>query len=124
MKAFIFIRIRLSALIISLFIIPTLNYAQEVLIIWDNSPTYSATVALKTSLENQGFIVTMSSVNESSWNNTNPSLTGFDVVIRLNGSSYSSEIPAAGQTALVDFVENDNGAYVQFEWDAHQYNNG
>jgi hypothetical protein len=124
MKAFTFIRIRLSALIISLFIIPTLNYAQEVLIIWDNSPTYSATVALKTSLENQGFIVTMSSVNESSWNNTNPSLTGFDVVIRLNGSSYSSEIPAAGQTALVDFVENDNGAYVQFEWDAHQYNNG
>jgi hypothetical protein len=123
MKALTLKMVRLFTLIMAMFIIPALNYAQEVLIIWDNSATYAPTVALKTSLENQGFTVTMSSVSESSWNNTNPSLTGFDVVIRLNGSTYSSEMPTAGQTALVDFVENDNGAYVQFEWDAYQFNN-
>jgi hypothetical protein len=98
--------------------------AQEVLIIWDNSATFASTLDLKSSLENAGMNVTMSTVSESSWNNTNPSLTGFDVVIRLNGTTYSTEIPTAGQQALVDFVENNNGAYVQFEWDAYQFNNG
>ena len=115
-------RARIVSLLILTLIINRIN-AQEVLIIWDNSATYAPTVALKTSLESQGYTVTMSTVSESSWNNTNPSLTGFDVVIRLNGSTYSSEIPTAGQTALVDFVENGNGAYVHFEWDAYQFNN-
>ena len=112
------------ALFLFLFTIPLMSYTQEILIIWDNSPTYAPTVAMKDSLESQGFNVTMSTVSESSWNNTNPSLTGFDVVIRFNGSTYSSEMPTAGQTALVDFIETGNGAYVQFEWDAYQYNNG
>lgn len=111
-----------SALLSALFLLSCMvSQSQEILIIYDNSPTYAPTVAMKTSLENAGYNVTMSSVSESSWNNTNPSLNGFDVVIRLNGATYSSEMPTAGQTALVDFVENGNGAYVQFEWDAYQY---
>ncbi len=112
------------ALFLFIFTILLMSSTQEILIIWDNSPTYAPTVAMKDSLESQGFNVTMSTVSESSWNNTNPSLRGFDVVIRFNGSTYSSEMPTAGQTALVDFVETGNGAYVQFEWDAYEYNNG
>ncbi len=48
-----------------MFILPTLNYSQEVLIIWDNSTKYAPRVALKNLRENQGFSVIMSSVNES-----------------------------------------------------------
>ena len=82
----------------------SLAIAQNVLILYDNSPTNTNTVALKTSLQNQGFQVTISAVSESFWNNTNPSLTGFHAVIHLNGSTYATEMPIAGQTALV-FLE-------------------
>ena len=96
-------------------------HAQNVLIIYDDSPTNTNTVALKDALTNAGYTATISTANESAWNNTNPALTNFDVVIRLNGTSYSTEITSAGQLALMDFVENDGGVYVQFEWDAYQY---
>ena len=98
----------------------SLAIAQNVLILYDNSPTNTNTVALKTSLQNQGFQVTISAVSESFWNNTNPSLTGFHAVIHLNGSTYATEMPIAGQTALVNFVQNEGGVYVGFEWNAYQ----
>ena len=98
----------------------SLAIAQNVLILYDNSPTNTNTVALKTSLQNQGFQVTISAISESFWNNTNPSLTGFHAVIHLNGSTYATEMPIAGQTALVNFVQNEGGVYVGFEWNAYQ----
>lgn len=107
-----------SALVTGCF--STLN-AQNVLIIYDDSPTNVNTVALKNTLTNAGYPATISTVNETAWNNTNPPLTNFDVVIRLNGSTYGTEITNAGQLALVDFVENNGGAYVHFEWDAYQF---
>ena len=95
--------------------------AQNVLILYDDSPTNTNTVSLKNAIDAAGYNGTISSVNESAFNATNPSLSNFDVVIRLNGTSYTSEITTAGQSALVDFVEDDGGAYVQFEWDAYQF---
>jgi len=102
-------------------LLPTISSAQNVLILFDDAANNTNTVALKNALDNAGYPTTISSVNESSWNGTNPALTNFDVVVHLNGTTYSTEMPTAGQNALVDFVENDGGLYVQFEWHAYQY---
>lgn len=102
-------------------LLPIISTAQNVLILFDDAANNTNTVALKNALDNAGYPTTISSVNESSWNGTNPALTNFDVVVHLNGTTYSSEMPTAGQNALVDFVENDGGLYVQFEWHAYQY---
>ena len=101
------------------FLISTL-FGQDVLIIHDNGSTFSNTVSLKDTLDSEGFDVTITTVNESNWNNTNPSVSGFDAVIHLNGTSYASEMPQAGQIALNDFVEDDEGLYIGFEWNSYQ----
>lgn len=93
----------------------------NVLILYDDAANNTNTVSLKNALDNAGYPTTISSVSESSWNNTNPPLTNFDVVVHLNGTTYSSEMPTAGQTALAGFVENTGGLYVHFEWDAYQF---
>ena len=95
-------------------------FGQNVLIIHDNGSTFSNTVSLKDTLDSEGFDVTITSVNESNWNNTNPSVSAFDAVIHLNGTSYASEMPQAGQIALHDFVEDDEGVYIGFEWNSYQ----
>jgi hypothetical protein len=94
--------------------------ALDVLIIYDDSPTNTNTLSLKAALIAEGHSVTISSVTETSWNNTNPSLNGFDCVIHLNGTTYNAEMPTAGQTALVDFVD-DGGLFISLEWNAYQY---
>jgi len=92
----------------------------DVLIIWDNSSTNSNTLSLKTALESEGFNVTLSSTNESSYNGSNPALTDFEAVIHLNGTTYSSEMPNSGQTALVDFVNTQGGLYCHTSWLPYQ----
>ena len=103
---------------------PALVLSQNVLLIYDDSPTNPNTLSLKSNLENQGFQVTLSTVSETSWNNTNPSLANFDAVIHLNGTSYTTEMPNTGQAALVDFVENEGGTYIGFEWNAYEIAQG
>ena len=61
-----------------------------------------------------------SEVSESEWDNTNPSLTGFYGVIHMNGTTSTTIMPIPAQTALVDFVKNKGGHYVQAEWDGYQ----
>ena len=94
--------------------------AQNILIIYDDSPTNVSTLSLKSALEAESMTVTISDVNETAWDNTNPSVDGFDAVIHLNGTTYSNPMPNAGQTALVDYVTNDNGLYLAFEWNAYE----
>lgn len=94
--------------------------AQNVLIIYDNSTANPQNIALSDALAFEGYSVSFSAVNESSWDNTNPSLTGFDAVIHMNGTTYETEMPVAGQLALKDFVENNNGLYVGFSWSEYQ----
>ena len=95
-------------------------YAQSVLIIYDDSPTNVNTLSLKSALENKGYMVTISSVSESLWTNPSDELSGKDVVIHLNGTTYDTPMPVAGQNALVDFVKNKNGLYVGTEWNAYE----
>ena len=90
----------------------------NVLIIWDNSSSNSNTLSLKSALENEGFTVSLSSTNESSYNGTNPALSSYDAVIHLNGTTYNSEMPSGGQNALVDFVNTQGGLYIHTEWTA------
>lgn len=120
MKKFIHIK----SLIILLSILSfSKSKAQNVLIIYDDSITNVNTVSLANALTTAGLPVTFSSVNESNWDNTNPSLNNFEAVIHLNGTTFATEMPSAGQVALNDFVENNNGLYVGFEWNAYQVDN-
>ena len=90
----------------------------NVLIIWDNSSSNSNTLSLKSALEDEGFTVSLSSTNESSYNGTNPALSNYDAVIHLNGTTYNSDMPSGGQNALVDFVNTQGGLYIHTEWTA------
>jgi hypothetical protein len=67
------------------------------------------TNALATSLANGGAQVTVRPAPEYTWDGTNPSLNGFDVVVHLNGSTYDVPLPASAQTALTNFVANGGG---------------
>ena len=104
--------------------LPTFHGVQKsypsVLIIWDDSATNTHTVALKTALGNAGFNVTMSNTSETSYDGTNPALSNFNAVIHLNGTTHSAEMPNAGQTALVNFVNTQGGIYFHSEWLAYQ----
>ena len=92
--------------------------AQEVLLIYD--VTGQCTPDLQTALTNAGMTVTLSDTSETAYNGTNPSPANFDAVIHLNGTTYNTEMPVAGQNALVDYVVNDGGGFIHTEWDAYE----
>ena len=72
-----------------------------------------------TVLTGAGMNVTVSTVYEYQWNGTNPSAADFDVVVLLNGFSYTSNMPNSGQTALVDYV-NAGGGLIITEWTTYE----
>jgi hypothetical protein len=89
------------------------RHTPNVLIIWDNSSSDSNTLSLKSALENEGFTVSLSSTNESSYNGTNPALSSYDAVIHLNGdATFNSDMPSGGQNGLVDFVHTLGCCYI------------
>ncbi|MEZ4721512.1 MAG: T9SS type A sorting domain-containing protein [Flavobacteriales bacterium] len=94
---------------------------QNVLILWDDSPTNTNTVSLKSYLIASGMSVTMSPTSETGFTGSNPSLTSFDAVIHLNGTTYSTDMPTAGQLALVNFVQNDHGLFIGMDWNSWEY---
>jgi MBG domain len=79
-----------------------------------------STSALATSLANADFQVTVRPGPEYTWDGTNPSLSGFDVVVHLNGSSYEVALPAEGQDALASFVSN-GGGYIGSKWNGWEF---
>jgi hypothetical protein len=79
-----------------------------------------STNALTTSLANSGAQVTVRPGPEYTWDGTNPSLDGFDVVVHLNGSSYEAALPTEGQNALASFVSN-GGGYVGAKWNGFEH---
>lgn len=97
---------------------------RSVFIIYDDTTLNVNTQSLKVALEEEGFIVSFSQVNESKWDNSNPPLTGFYGVIHMNGTSFGTEMPLAGQNALVDFVQNRSGYFVSAEWNGYQISEG
>ena len=98
----------------------------KVLVIADDSQTGSK--VLGDAITAAGYPATVTAVPHYQWNNTNPALTGFGAVVVLVGgpasTSYTQDMPAAGQTALVDFVEKQGNGVVMTEWAALQVAGG
>jgi hypothetical protein len=78
-----------------------------------------ATSALAASLADSGVQVTIRPAPEYTWDGTNPSLSGFDVVIHLNGATYDYPLSSAAQDALVSFVQS-GGGLVGAEWNGYE----
>jgi type 1 glutamine amidotransferase len=94
-----------------------LSTGPSVLILADTDVV--STTALANSLAGAGVQVTLRPAPEYTWDGTNPSLNGFDVVIHLDGETYDSPLPSEAQTALTSFVQN-GGGFVGAKWDGYE----
>jgi MYXO-CTERM domain-containing protein len=92
--------------------------AQHVLLIWDTDQ--GCTPQLRSALQAAGMTVTMSQTSETGYNGTNPAPDAFDAVIHLNGTTFATGMPAAGQTALVNYVQSTGGGFIHGEWNAYE----
>jgi MBG domain-containing protein/trehalose utilization protein len=95
----------------------------KVLVLADvNGPS---TTALVNSLAAAGFLVTARPAPEYTWNGTNPTLSGFNVVVHLNGSTYNpgQALSLDAQTQLTAFVQA-GGGFVAGQWNAFEQANG
>jgi hypothetical protein len=79
----------------------------------------AATTALGNSLANAGFQVTVRPAPEYSWDGTNPALTGYALVIHLNGFTWATPLRAASQAALTSFVQN-GGGFIGASWNGYE----
>src|SRR3954466_7258303 len=79
----------------------------------------AATTALGASLASAGFQVTVRPAPEFTWDGTNPALTGYSLVIHLNGFTWSTAMRASGQTALTSFVQN-GGGLIAAQWNGYE----
>jgi MBG domain-containing protein/thrombospondin type 3 repeat protein len=79
----------------------------------------AATTALGTSLSSAGFQVTMRPAPEFTWDGTNPALTGYALVIHLNGFTWNTALRPGGQTALTSFVQN-GGGLIAAQWNGYE----
>lgn len=95
--------------------------AASVLIIYDSYG--SEVISLQSYLNSNGHTATLSTTAETSYTGLNPSLTGIDVVIHMNGPTYDLQMPTSGQQAIMDFV-NAGGGYIGTEWSAYERNMG
>src|SRR4051794_10960089 len=78
-----------------------------------------STSALAASLADSGVQVTLRPAPEYTWDGTNPSLNGFDVVIHLNGDTYNAPLSAEAQSTLSTFVQN-GGGFVGSQWNGYE----
>ena len=99
----------------------TTGLTSSVLLIWDINS--GGTLALSNALATAGIAVTMSATAETGYNGVNPSPTAFSAVIHLNGTTYETDMPMAGQIALSNYVAG-GGGYIQNEWDAYEFSVG
>jgi len=101
-----------------------LGSSPRVLLLADLGLSAPTIVALKGALETGGFLVD-AVAPEHWWKGDNPSLTGYDCVIHLNGyagplvTPTFHPLPVAGQLALVDFVQN-GGGYIGGQWNGRE----
>jgi hypothetical protein len=62
-------------------------------------------------------------VPRATYNGTNPPLAQYTTVIMLDGTTYTEDLDAGAQAALVAFVAA-GGKYIAAEWDAYQVERG
>jgi hypothetical protein len=73
-------------------------------------------------LTSAGYSVTQVT-DDSIWDGTNPSPSGFKLVVLLDGPGVTTGMPAGGQTALKNFVAA-GGGLISTEWLAYEVANG
>jgi subtilisin family serine protease len=73
-------------------------------------------------LTSAGYSVTQV-VDDSNWDGTNPSPSGFKLVVLLDGPGVTNGMPAGGQTALKNFVAA-GGGLISTEWLAYEVSVG
>jgi hypothetical protein len=80
-----------------------------------------STTALANSVASAGYVVTVRPAPEYTWDGTNPSLEGYDLVIHLNGNTFfeGQALSATAQSTLVDFVRA-GGAYIGGQWNSYE----
>ena len=81
----------------------------------------NSTTELANSIANAGFLVTVRPAPENSWDGTNPSLDGFDLVIHLNGNTVGPTylLSSDAQAAMVDFVRA-GGGFIGSQWSGYE----
>jgi hypothetical protein len=94
---------------------------KTVLVLKDDSDVASQLLA--SALQAQGFTVTVSAVSSHQYDGASPPLAGYGAVVVLAGGppgspSISSDMPIAGQQALVSHVNGAGGGLVLTEWGA------
>ncbi len=104
----------------------TCGCTANVLVIADDSQSGAGTLA--GALMAAGFTTTTTAVPSYQYNGTNPPLAGFGAVVVLSGgpgsTSFQTDMPVAGQTALLDFVNVLGNGIVLTEWSTYQVAGG
>ncbi len=94
--------------------------SKNVLVIADDSQP--GTKVLSDAIAKGGYLMTITAVPSYQYNGTNPPLAGFGAVVLLAGgpasTSYTTDMPNAGQEALADFVTLSGNGLVLTEWAA------
>ena len=75
---------------------------------------------VKPILESAGYSVTCGE-QEATYNGT-PALSQYNLVVLLDGTSYSNAMPQSGQNEIISYV-NNGGGLVIFEWAAYENGN-
>jgi hypothetical protein len=106
-----------SGALVSLGTATTSGSGAKVLLLADEDGP--STTALANSIAEAGFLVTLRPAPEYTWDGTNPSADGFDLIIHLNGNTiYDGQtLSPAAQTALVAFVQG-GGGFVGAQWNS------
>jgi subtilisin family serine protease/trehalose utilization protein len=73
-------------------------------------------------LTGAGYVVTQV-IDDSVYDGSNPPLSGFDLVVLLDGPGVTTNMPTGGQTAIRDFVLA-GGGMISTEWLAYEVANG
>jgi len=91
---------------------------RKVLIIGDGGTE----TGLDTAFRNAGFTTTI--VNDDAlYDGTNPSPQGYGAIVLTDGTNYGSDMPVAGQNAIVTFVQN-GGGLINTEWIGYEIQSG
>src|SRR5215218_124933 len=112
-----FLRVGQSAQLVSLGVAE--GSSSRVLLLSDADG--NSTTTLANSIAAAGFLVTVRPAPEYTWDGTNPSLDGFDLVIHLNGNTVGEGflLSSDAQAALVNFVRN-GGGFIGSQWSGYE----
>ncbi len=110
-------------LTVTFLLVSFFSRAQRVLFLKDQSSVSSGVQALHDHLELNGMTVDISDFIEYSFigstfnvnGGTPKTLADYDVIVHMNGASYSTAMDTRGQTAIMNFVRN-GGGYIGGEW--------